>query len=145
MLVDDMKKRMMAALKSGNAVEKEILRVALGEVQTAEAAGRGGSDDASVVAVVRKLIKSNEESLGHTTDEGQKRTLEQEIDVLKTLLPSTLSVAQIVEALAPVRDAVRAAGNDGQATGVAMKHLKAHGASVEGKDVSAAVKQVRAG
>jgi hypothetical protein len=38
---------------------------------------------------------------------------------------------------------VKAAGNDGQATGVAMKHLKSLGAEVNGKDVSAAVRQLR--
>jgi uncharacterized protein len=49
-----------------------------------------------------------------------------------------------VAALAPVADAIRAAGNDGQATGVAMKQLKSTGATVDGKTVAAAVKQLRA-
>ena len=46
-------------------------------------------------------------------------------------------------ALAPVVDALKAAGNDGQATGVAMKHLKSVGAVVTGKEVTAAVKKLR--
>jgi len=50
---------------------------------------------------------------------------------------------EFVAALAGVTDAIRAAGNDGQATGVAMKELKKAGAVVNGKDVSAAVKQLR--
>ena len=40
-------------------------------------------------------------------------------------------------------DDIRAAGNPGQATGAAMKHLKPQGLEVEGKDVAAAVAQIR--
>jgi uncharacterized protein YqeY len=143
MLVDEIKRRVTAAMKSGNTVEKEILRVALGEIQTAEARGAALSDEASM-AIVRKLIKSNEETLAVTADEAQKSTLAKENEVLRSLLPQTLGVPQIVEALASVRDALRAAGNDGQATGIAMKHLKGAGAIVTGKEVTEAVKQIRA-
>jgi len=143
MLVEEIKKRMTLALKQGRTVEKEILRVALGEIQTAEARGTGGASEEAASAVVRKLIKSNEETLGLTTDAANKATLEQEIKVLRSLLPETLGIDAIVAALAPVADAIRGAGNDGQATGVAMKHLKASGATVSGKDVAEAVKKVR--
>ena len=143
MILDDMKKRMLLALKQGRAVEKEILRVAIGEIQTQEARGATPGDEGAV-QVVRKLIKSGEETLGLATDPVQKNTLEEEIRVLRDYLPQSLGVDQIVDALAPVREAIRAAGNDGQATGVAMKHLKGAGLSVQGKDVSEAVRKVRA-
>jgi uncharacterized protein YqeY len=143
MLVDEMKRRITAALKAGNTVEKEILRVALGEIQTAEARGTATTEE-SAAAVVRKLIKSNEETLAATTSEAGKRALAEENVVLASLLPKAMGVPEIVAALAVVRDAVRAAGNDGQATGVAMKHLKAAGVVVNGKDVTEAVKQMRA-
>lgn len=143
MLVDEIKRRMMAAMKAGNTVEKEILRVALGEIQTVDARGTAVTDEGAA-AIVRKLIKSNEETLAVTTDEAQKSTLAQETEILRSLLPRELGVPEIVEALAPVRDAIKAAGNDGQATGIAMKHLKASGAVVNGKAVGEAVKQIRA-
>jgi uncharacterized protein YqeY len=143
MLVDEIKKRMMAALKAGNTVEKEVLGVALGEIQTAEARGTAGGDEAAA-AVVRKLIKSNEETLALSESAEQKATLAREVEILRALLPQTMSVAQIVEALAPVHAELRAAGNDGQATGVAMKRLKSTGAVVTGKEVTEAVKKIRA-
>jgi uncharacterized protein YqeY len=143
MLIDEIKRRITAAMKAGNTVEKEILRVALGEIQTAEGRGAGVSDEGTA-AIVRKLIKSNEETLTVTAEEAQKRTLAEENAVLRSLLPKSLSVPEIVEALAPLRDAIKAAGNDGQATGAAMKHLKTSGAIVNGKDVTEAVKQIRA-
>jgi uncharacterized protein YqeY len=141
MLVEEIKKRSMSAMKAGKTIEKEILRVALGEIQTVEAR-EGSVSDAQAQAIVRRLIKSNEETRT-VADDAQKVTLTEEIAVLRTLLPQTLDVAAIVEALAPVKDALRAAANDGQATGVAMKHLKGLGALVDGKDVSAAVRQLR--
>ena len=67
MLVDEIKRRITAAMKAGNTIEKDILRLAYGEVQTAEARGTSVTDDA-VAAIVRKLIKSNEETLTATAD-----------------------------------------------------------------------------
>jgi uncharacterized protein len=143
MLVDEIKRRITAAMKAGNTVEKDILRLAYGEVQTAEARGTAVSDE-GVAAIVRKLIKSNEETLAATAEGDARRLLAEENVVLASLLPKSMSIADIVEALAPVREAIKAAGNDGQATGAAMKHLKGAGAVVNGKDVTEAVKQIRA-
>src|SRR3954462_9660098 len=142
-LLDQIKARMFAAMKSGNVTEREILKVAMGEITTdAARAGRKGDDD-EALGLLKKLVKSNEESIEASQDEAQKAQLRAEIAVLNTFLPKSLGVPEIVAALAPVADAVKAAGNDGQATGVAMKHLKAISAEVNGKDVSAAVRQLR--
>jgi uncharacterized protein len=141
MLVDELKARMFKAMKAGNVVEKEILKVAIGEITTdAVRPGRQGSDE-EAVAILRKLIKSNEESLAHLEDESQKATLRQENEVLASFLPKTLDPDAIVVALEPVIDRLRAAANDGQATGIAMQQLK--GAPVSGKDVAAVVKKLR--
>lgn len=142
-LLGQIKQQMMAALKAGDVVEKEILRVAIGEAETA-ASRVETFDDEATRGVLRKLVKSNEETLQLETDAAKKATLEREIAILKALLPQSLGVEAIVEALLPVRDAVRAATNDGQATGVAMKFLKTLGLTVAGKDVTEAVKRVRA-
>jgi uncharacterized protein YqeY len=142
-LVDQIKARMFQAMKAGNNVEKEILRVAMGEITTdAARPGRKGDDD-ETQAILKKLVKSNEESLQASQDEAQKATLRAEIEILNAFLPKSLGVDEIVTALAPVAEAVKNAGNDGQATGVAMKHLKSLGAVVNGKDVSAAVRNLR--
>ena len=144
MLKDDLKAAMLAAMKAGQTVEKGILRVALGEVQTIESRSGEDASDAEVEKILRKLIKSISESHEAATDDAQRATLGEEIAVLERFLPKTLTPDEIVAALAPVADQVRAAGNDGQATGVAMKHLKSSGAVVEGKDVNTAVRQMRA-
>jgi uncharacterized protein YqeY len=142
-LLDRIKAQMFQAMKAGNAVEKEILKVAMGEITTDAARPDKKGDDAEALAILKKLVKSIEESISASQDETQKATLRAEIEVLNAYLPKALGVPEIVEALAPVADAVKAAGNDGQATGVAMKHLKTLEAEVNGKDVSAAVRQLR--
>lgn len=138
MLFDELKKRMFEAMKRKDTVQKEVLRTAIGDITST---GQE-PDDARVIGVLKKLVKSIEETMAVAGDEA-KLTLQQELVVLQEFLPRTLSVEQIVEALAPVADQVRAADNDGKATGVAMKHLKSTSAEVEGKDVSQAVKQLR--
>ena len=145
MLVDDIKKRAAAAVKQGDTVTRDVLRLALGEIQTAEARKNEAVGEEEAAAALRKLIKSNEETLA-ALPAGDERiaVLKQEIEVLGSLVPAQMSVAQIIEALAAQVDAIKAAGGDGQATGLAMKHLKAAGADVKGTDVGIAVKQLRA-
>ena len=143
MLVDDIKKQITEAMKSGDVVARDVLRLALGEIQTAEARKNAPATEEDAVNAVRKLIKSNEETLGLASEGDRATVLRREIEVLSALLPKQLSVDDIVAALASQHDAIKAAKNDGQATGIAMKHLKASGAAVSGNDVGAAVKKIR--
>lgn len=143
MLVDAIKARMFRAIKAGENIEKEILRVAVGEITTdAARPGREGTDE-EAAGILRKLVKSNEESLAATQDPAQRAALTREIEVIQEFLPRSLGEEEVVAALAPVGDQVAAAKSDGQATGVAMKHLKGAGLTVDGKVVAAAVQRLR--
>ena len=144
MLIDQVKERMRAALKARKTLEKEILGVALGELQTVEAR-KGGLSDEEGFAIVRKLVKSNRETLEASASPDQRTTLEEEIAILESLLPKALGADDLVAALASAHEAIRAAGNDGQATGIAMKTLKAAGAVVDGKLVGEVVRKIRSG
>ncbi len=142
-ILDELRARMNEAIRGTDGVAKNIYRLAYSEAQLA--AARSGKDvnDDEAIAILKKLVKSNEETLAVATDPAQKEPLAREIALLTALLPKTLGVPEIVTALAPVAGAIKAAGNDGQATGVAMKHLKSSGAQVDGKTVAEAVKQIR--
>lgn len=145
MLLDELKARMFRAMKDKRDVEKEILRVAIGEITTdAARPGRTG-DDAEALVIVRRLAKSLEETLPQLQDPAQQAQLREELAVLASVLPKALGEDELVSALEPVRDAIRAAGGDGPATGIAMKHLKARGIVVDGKLVGAAVRRLRQG
>lgn len=144
MIVEQLKNRIAAAMKAKDSVARDVLRLALGEIQTAEARKNAPLGDEEASAALKKLIKSNEETLGLSGEGERADTLRREIAVLKELLPKELTAAEIVAALENERDAIRAAKTDGQATGIAMKALKAAGASVSGTEVGAAVKMLRA-
>jgi len=139
MLIDQIKQRMFAAMKAGNTVEKEILRTAIGEVT------RSGDEatDERVTQVLKKLLKSNQETLGAATSDQQKDDLRQEIVILESFLPETPGPAQLATLLAPVADQIRAAAGPGPAMGIAMKFLKAAGVSAESRDVQAALGELR--
>jgi uncharacterized protein YqeY len=145
MLVDTIKARALEAMKAKDRDASNILRLALGEIQMAGVRSEREVTDEDAVTVLRKLIKSNEETLSMAEAPEQRATLQKEIALLQSFLPATLSVEAIAEALAPVLDAIRGAKSEGQATGVAMKHLKSTGANAAGTDVAKAIKQLRGG
>jgi uncharacterized protein YqeY len=141
----EIKKAMFAAMKAKNHVEKEIFRVALGEIDTA--ASRSASDqlsDSEVQSILKKLIKSNREAYDAVSDEATRAQLLLESAALDRFLPKALDVAEIVQLLAPVAEQIKAAQNQGPAMGIAMKVLKASGAEVNAPDVTQAIAQLRA-
>ena len=71
-LVDDIKKQITEAMKSGDAVARDVLRLALSEIETAEARKNAPVSEEDAINAVRKLIKSNEETLGLTADSGAR-------------------------------------------------------------------------
>ncbi|MEM6332960.1 MAG: GatB/YqeY domain-containing protein [Planctomycetota bacterium] len=147
-MIDALRTRIVAASKAGNTLERDLLKVAMGDLQTAQARSTDPLTEAQAQAVIRKMVKSGHETLEGLQTRGDEAGIaktQAELAILEELLPQTLSVDDIVAKLGEVADAVRAAPNDGAATGVAMKHLKGSGAAVDGKDVAQAVRQLRAG
>lgn len=148
MIINVIKERIRQAMRDRNELEKDVLRVALGDLQTEEA--RAGSlSDADAERILRKMVKSNRETQAalraHGGSEADLQRLAGELAVLDSLLPKTLSTEEVLRHLAPLRDQIRAADKEGVATGLAMKHLKAAGAVVDGKTVAQVVTQLRTG
>ncbi len=143
MLIDDIKDQVLQAMRAKDSARRDLLKVVLGELQTVAARTGEDMDDDQAQRIIRKMVKSNLEMAELSKRPEVVQQMKTELVVLESLLPKTLTIEQIIEALAPVTDAVKAAGNDGQATGTAMKHLKSSGAVVEGRDVGQAVKRLR--
>ena len=147
-LKDTVREKFEQAKRAGNREEKNLLSVILGDMSTAEARSGKELPEAEVEKLLRKLVESNTETLAQLrshdrSDDPQVAVLEKEIAFLKTMLPETLDPAAIAKALEPVRAEIIAAKSVGQATGVAMKHLKAQGLKVAGQDVAIAVQTIR--
>lgn len=142
-MIQDIRAQVLQAMKDKDLLRRDILRVALGDIELSETRKGSPISDEECIQIIRKLIKSNQETIAAKPSDEMATKLSDEIAILESLLPQTLGVEQIVTALTPHADDIRAAGNDGQATGVAMRHLKASGAAVQGKDVSEAVRIIR--
>jgi uncharacterized protein YqeY len=129
--------------KFGSA-ERNLLKVVLGDVQLA--AARGRINDETCFGIVKKLIKGNEESLGHMSpDDTRRNQYLEENKVLQTLLPRYLTVEEIKNRLTQdsMIDSLKSAKSEGQAVGVAMSHLKKANLVIEGDTVKAAVQLLR--
>lgn len=143
MFVETLKAQLVQAMKAKDLVAKDILRTALGEIQTAESRDGQALSDEAGFKIVKKLVKSNDETLKVTTDEGTRTKLTRETEILQALLPRSLGIDEIIAVLEPNRASIEAAPNDGPAMGIAMKALKQSGAAAESKDVNAAVRKIR--
>ena len=140
----EIKERITAAMKAGRSLEKEILRVAYGEIQTLEARSGKAPSDQESEKVVRKLIKSNRETLAASPSTEQAEVLNQEIAILEELLPKSLSQEELKELLAAVAAEVKSAPSQGAAMGVAMKHLKGNASGdIDASKVAQIVAQLR--
>jgi uncharacterized protein YqeY len=142
--------KLQEAMKARNDLAKDVLRVIMGEVSTREARTGKAPSDEDIFAIIRKLIASNSETRkelekrGQTAHEAYER-LARENTYMDAMLPKSLDQAAIRKELEPLVAELKGAKSDGQATGLAMKHLKQKGLTVQGDEVSAAVKQLRAG
>jgi uncharacterized protein YqeY len=146
----DLQGKLREAMKARDDLARDLLRVILGEVSTRRARTGQEPGDDEVQGIIRKVIAGNDETRrelerrGQTAHEAYER-LARENAYLETLLPRTLDPEAIRRELEAVAAELKGAKNDGQATGLAMKHLRGKGLAVQGEDVAAAVKEIRAG
>lgn len=144
MLVDQIKTEIKAALIAKDDVKKNVLRYVLGQAQNEQARVKHGMTDnipdEMLVKIIRKTIENNNETLGMNPAASHLVT---ENNVLDSMLPKLWSQELIEGHLQGMRQDIKDAKNDGQATGLAMKSLKAANAPVDGKDVTAVVKRIR--
>jgi uncharacterized protein YqeY len=147
-MLETLKTQLTQCRRAGKPIEMGVLQVVLGDASMIEARTGKKASDEDVEKLIRKTMLGNQETLGLLEQKGMTgnanhEKLTAENAFLQSLLPQTLSASEIVGQLGEVADALRAAKNDGQATGIAMKHLKGKGLRVLGEDVSAAVKMIR--
>lgn len=144
-LNDELKARVVAAMKGGDTRTRDTLRTVLGEAQAEAVRRQGEVSDEVILGVVRKAVAGLKETIPLARKDGRDTAhQEAELTLLEALLPRAWDRDAIAAALAPLRDELRAARSDGQAMGVAMKALKAQGATTNPDDVKAAVAAARA-
>lgn len=96
-LIEHIKIQKNEARRDPNRViEMNILTLLIGEVETVELRTQKKFGDSQVVDLIKKLIKSNEDSLKHRASE----KLVAENAVLAKLLPQQLTEAEIMQIIA---------------------------------------------
>jgi uncharacterized protein YqeY len=144
-LQDELKARVKAAVKSGDQRTRDTFRTVLGEAQAEAVRRKAEVTDEVVVGVVKKSVAGLKETIPlMKKDNRDTAQQEAELALLEGLLPKAWDREAITAALVPARDELRAAKGEGQAMGVAMKVLKAQGATTNPEDVKAVVAAVRA-
>jgi len=145
MLVEQMKAKLVEAMKQKNETQKNILRVVLGDVETAELRSKKKLDDAAVQDVIYKRMDSNLEVIGMKGTEAQHNTLKEEIDVLQSFVPVRWNEDKIEHMLSLFAlSEILGAKADGQAIGLARAKLTELGATYDGKVVKSVVEKLRA-
>lgn len=134
------------AMRSGNVLRKNTLRMALSTIKLAEIEKGGSLDDAVVMTVLQKEIKSRRETI--LDAERAKRPdlvadAEAEIALLETYLPTQLSQQELESMAQEVIDEVGATST--REIGLVMKVLlpRVQGRA-EGSMVSQVVRQLLA-
>lgn len=147
--MEDIKQRIVSAIKGKRNVEKNILRLVLADVEKICSTSNCGVTDEQVESIVRKMIQRNNETACFIDDKGSEslQTLLAENAVLETLLPTTLTQDEIeawfLNEDNSLFEQIRDSKSDGQATGLAIKALKSAKLAVLGSDVKAVVEKIR--
>jgi uncharacterized protein YqeY len=86
------------AMKAGDAVRRNTLRMALAAVKEAEVQKRGELDDATVIAILQKELKSRQEAIAEGEKAGRGDLVDAakgEAAIIEGYLPAGLSPAEL--------------------------------------------------
>ncbi len=147
-MLDRLQADLKASMLAKDAPRTAVLRSALAAYKNeAVAKGMGPQGiltDADALALVKRLVKSREDSVEQFSKAGHadRAAVEQaEISILKAYLPAMLEGVQLENA---VRDAIAKSGASSKKDmGLVMKALQAaHGGAFDGKAASALVQSL---
>ena len=143
-LKDRLRADLLEARKTKNQGARNVLTVILGDIQTAEA-NHGAISDEQIEAKLRKLAENNQEVIGANPAAPNVETLRDEIKVVNSYLPKSMSADEIQQFIAAQPGLVEAvkATKEGQAIGLVMKALKGADLKALGGDVKEAVVGLR--
>lgn len=130
------------AMKAGDKAKVGTLRLVNAAIQTAEIESKGTLDDATVIAVMTKMVKQRRDSIQQYTSGGRAdlAAVEQaEIAIIEAYLPKQMDEAAVTAAIAEaVKESGAASPKD---MGKVMAILKAkYAGQMDFQKASAAVK-----
>lgn len=149
MIIENIKKAIVEAMKAGRKSEITIMKVALGDMQTIENR-QGKITEEECVRVINKVIQANEESIkvvppNHPKVNEIATILQAENEVLRRFLPLMWNEKEIETFINEqgLITQIKESKTEGQAMGVAIKALKAAKAPHQATDVKIIVERLR--
>lgn len=98
---EELHNEMIAAMKAKDKVRLSIVRQVMGEVKNLEVNERRDATEEDVNSMIKRLIKQTNETLEMSRKAGNNQerteTLEQQVEILQSLLPAQLSGDALVE------------------------------------------------
>ena len=145
MIVEKAKLQLREAMKAQKTNTKNILRVVLGDLETAELQKKRPLTSDEEMKVVYKRIQSNKEVIAMDGTDSMRETLKQEIAALHELVPVQITEDEIEHLLSlhALSNIVNEA-NGGKAIGLANKALAELKVQADGKLVKTVVERLRA-
>ena len=142
MLLDTLNDDLKTAMKAGDTVRRDVLRMTLSEIKNARIEKGKDLEEADVMQVLKKAIKSRAESAEQYAAGGRQDLADKELGeakILEAYLPEQITGAALEKA---VDEAIAETGASSiKDMGGVMKAIMArHGAAVDGKEVGALVK-----
>ena len=145
-MIDQIKENMFAAMRTGRTVEKEVLQVVLGEIQSLQTKSGVKPPQEVIEGIIRKMTVSNEEVIKglakRDTDKDKAKVskLTEENSILRDYLPPQLDCDRLL--MCPeIKDAILAYTdkNTGKLIGQIISLAKQAGCYVEGGEVKKAI------
>jgi len=139
-ITDDIK----GAMKSGDTVKKDTLRMLIASVNNAEKARQSDLDNADILGLIAKEVKRHQESID-AFKQGNRQDLvdkeEAEMDILQSYLPEQMSREDIAAAAREVIGVVGAQdpGDKGKVMKELMPKLKG---KADGKEINDVVTEL---
>ena len=97
---EELHNEMVAAMKAKDKVRRSIVRQVMGEVKNLEVNERRDATEEDVNTMIKRLIKQTTETLEMSRKAGNNQertdTLQQQVDILESLLPAQLSGGALV-------------------------------------------------
>ena len=136
-LLDKLNDDMKNSMRERNQLRTSVLRMAISDCKYAKVEKMRELTDDEIVAVIKKGIKSREDSVTQYRDAGRADLADKEaaeVEILKAYVPATIGGAEL-EAIVAAAIAETGAASVKDIGKVMKAVLAAHGARVDGKDV----------
>jgi len=143
-LKEDLQNDLQNAIRSGDNLKRDTLRMALTAIKLAEVEKRGPLDEAATISVLQKEAKVQLEAIEDAQKAGREDLIKQFDSILKileTYLPEPLTEEEVMQL---AKDAILEVGGEtpqdmGKVMGVLMPRIKGR---MDGKKVSQIVRNL---